>query len=166
MGWPKFIQNSWAATADGGLVLLTYGPSTVNAMPEANSSDKRRHELSVRRTGEAEGVRQQYCRLPARAAHSRLVHQRHHHRQRSRPSPALWQSHSFRLERTWTNGDLVIVNLPMPIQTQTGPRMQRIAIRPAIDGYGSARTGLRLNRHRQIHDHEIPVSPRSLEAKE
>ena len=27
----------------------------------------------------------------------------------------------FRLERTWSNGDSVVVNLQMPIQTQTGP---------------------------------------------
>jgi hypothetical protein len=27
----------------------------------------------------------------------------------------------FRLARTWTNGDLVVVSLPMPIQTQAGP---------------------------------------------
>ena len=27
----------------------------------------------------------------------------------------------FRIQRTWTNGDQVALNLPMPIQTQTGP---------------------------------------------
>lgn len=30
-GWPKFTQNLWYATSDGGLAALVYGPSEVNA---------------------------------------------------------------------------------------------------------------------------------------
>ncbi|MBK1882367.1 glycoside hydrolase family 127 protein [Luteolibacter pohnpeiensis] len=42
MGWPKLLQNSWAATSDGGLAPLVYVPSTVTTTLKSG------HQVTIR----------------------------------------------------------------------------------------------------------------------
>ena len=121
MGWPKYVQNSWAATGDGGLAVLAYGPTVVNAM--AGGTQVKITED----TGYpfAEQVRLRVS--PAKAATFPLVLRIPGWCQRAtvslngRARKALKPGTFFRLDRTWRNGDEVVLNLPMPIQTQSGP---------------------------------------------
>ena len=121
MGWPKLIQNTWAATSDGGLAAMTYGPTVVNTLVAGNQvqitedtsypfeeqvriyisvSNSVAFPLQLRIPG--------WCGNPTVTVNGQL---------QSGVVPATF----LRLSNLWNNGDLVILNFPMPVQTQTGP---------------------------------------------
>ncbi len=121
MGWPKFIANSWAATRDGGLALITYGPTVVNAMAgheqiqitEDTSypfEEQVRLNVSMRRSVAFPLV----LRIPAWCSNAVVTV---NGEAQAGVSPGIF----FRIKRKWHDGDAVIVNLPMPIQTLAGP---------------------------------------------
>lgn len=121
MGWPKFVQNSWAATADGGLAVIAYAPTVVNVL---------RGGQQVQITEDTsypfeEQVRLDVCvsnavafplvlRIPGWCSNATITV---NGQLQSGVAPASF----YRIQRTWTNGDQVAVNLPMPIQELAGP---------------------------------------------
>jgi hypothetical protein len=121
MGWPKYVQNSWAATSDGGLAVIAYGPTIVNAM---------RGGQQVQITEDTgypfeEQVRLNVCvsnavafplvlRIPAWCSNATVT-------VNGQVQSGVVPASFFRLQRTWANGDQVVVSLPMPIQTLAGP---------------------------------------------
>jgi hypothetical protein len=121
MGWPKYIQNSWAATGDGGLALLAYAPTVVNSVVG-------NHQVQIAEdTGYPfeEQVRLQISvsnsvtfpltlRIPGWCSNATITV---NGQLQSGVTPASF----FRIARTWANGDSVVVNLPMPVQTLAGP---------------------------------------------
>jgi hypothetical protein len=117
MGWPKLVQNSWAATADGGLALMAYAPTVVNALAGGQQvqvtedtgypfEDQVRLRVSV--------AFPFVLRIPGWCSNATVT-------VNGQAQSGVLSGSFCRLERTWTNGDLVLVNLPMPIQTQIGP---------------------------------------------
>jgi hypothetical protein len=121
MGWPKYVQNSWAATDDGGLALLAYGPTVVNAMAGGRQVQitedtgypfEEQVRLRVSVAGQAKFPL--VLRIPGWCGDATIT-------VNGRAQSGFKAASFFRLERTWHNGDVVVVDLPMPVQTRTGP---------------------------------------------
>ena len=121
MGWPKYVQNSWAATADGGLALLAYGPTEVNAIAGGKQvqitedtdypfEEQVRLHVSLRDSAHFSV----FLRIPDWCPHPTISINNHLQK-------GLKPGTFFRIERKWRNGDEIVINLPMPIQTRTGP---------------------------------------------
>ncbi len=120
MGWPKYVQNSWAATADGGLALLAYGPTVVNAIAggkpvQITEDTGYPFEEQVRITLFLRDFAQfpLILRIPGWCRNATITV---NNQKQSGLKPASF----FRLERTWHDGDQIVINFPMPIQTRTG----------------------------------------------
>ncbi|MDR3459631.1 MAG: glycoside hydrolase family 127 protein [Verrucomicrobiae bacterium] len=121
MGWPKYVQNSWAATADGGLAALAYGPTVVNALvggqPVQITEDTGypfEEQLRLQISVASPLAFPLALRIPGWCSHAAIT-------VNGQPQTGVQPASFFRLQRTWTNGDTVVINLPMPIQTQPGP---------------------------------------------
>ncbi len=121
MGWPKYVQNSWAATGDGGLALLAYGPTVVNLMLGGQQvqitedtgypfEEQVRLQVSVSNSVAFPWM----LRIPGWCSNATIT-------VNGQAQSGILPASFFRIARTWTNGDLVVANLPMPIQTLTGP---------------------------------------------
>ncbi len=121
MGWPKLTQASWAATPGGGLALMTYAPSEVNAQVAGGVPVRFVEETNypfsetIRLTLDTpQAVRfplslriPAWCKAPVVTVNG----QAHPH-----AAPGTFAV----LEREWKTGDVVTVNLPMTVETVPG----------------------------------------------
>ena len=121
MGWPKFIQNSWAATPDGGLAVIAYGPTVVNARCDGEpvqiteeTGYPFEEQVRLKISAGAAATFPLELRIPGWCSNATVSV---NNQLQGGVAPASF----FRLQRTWNNGDEVVVNLPMPIQTRIGP---------------------------------------------
>jgi hypothetical protein len=121
MGWPKFIENSWTATADGGLAAIAYGPTVVNAsiggglvqITEDTSypfEEQIRLKIATSRSAEFSLV----LRIPGWCGNAAVT-------VNGQAQPNVESGSFYRITRTWSDGDSVAINLPMSIQTLAGP---------------------------------------------
>lgn len=159
-GWPKFVQNMWYATADGGVAALVYGPSSVE-MTVANGVGVRITETTAypmeenisftidytaRRTREA--TFPFHLRIPAWSKHSEIK--------------INGESVEFKadnngivvLNRTWKRGDIISVDFAAEVEVsywyarsaviERGPliyalkmneKKERMEINPKHNGY-------------------------------
>ena len=123
-GWPKFTQNLWYATDDGGLAALLYAPSSVTAVV-AGDVEVRVVEITDYPFGETVSFRielpgenkmatfplrfriPKWCDSPQVKVNGESV------------SPHV-QGGIVRLEREWKTGDSILLHLPMVLKTEEG----------------------------------------------
>ncbi|HEY1789856.1 MAG TPA: beta-L-arabinofuranosidase domain-containing protein [Verrucomicrobiae bacterium] len=121
MGWPKFIQNSWAATTDGGLALIAYGPTMVNALAGDSPvqiteetdypfEEQVRLHINMNKSAKFPLV----LRIPGWCKNAFIS-------VNGQPQSGFSSGSFFRIEHRWANGDIVDIHLPMPLQTLAGP---------------------------------------------
>jgi hypothetical protein len=118
MGWPYFVKNMWAATADRGLAVLSYGPSHLTAnvangvpvtiMESTNYPFEEQVSFMVR-TAAAVAFPLK-LRIPAWAANPAVT-------VNGVLQPGVTPGSFFTVSRTWNNGDAVTVSLPMVMKT-------------------------------------------------
>lgn len=121
MGWPRYVQNSWAATGDGGLAAMAYGPTVVNAMIAGTQvqitedtgypfEEQIRLHLAV---GQPVAFPLK-LRIPGWATNATVI-------VNGQPQTGVVAGTFLTLSNTWQPGDFVAINLPMTLQTETGP---------------------------------------------
>lgn len=116
-GWPKFVQNLWYRSADGGVAALVYGPSELD-IPWTSSRRFRILELThypfsdtIRFVYQGDGGLQVpfHLRIPDWCDSAALM----------QPDHAVQQvagDRIFRIQRTWNPGDTLTLILPMRIR--------------------------------------------------
>lgn len=121
MGWPKYIQHTWEATADGGLAAVAYGPTVVNALAGGQQvaitedtsypfEEQVRLHISVANATSFPLL----LRVPGWCSNATIS-------VNGQLQSGVTADSFYRIERSWTNGDLVTINLPMRVQTTMGP---------------------------------------------
>lgn len=120
-GWPKFVQHLWLATRDGGLAALAYGPSEVTARV-ADGTQVRiveetaypfEEEIRFAIETEAPVSFPLHLRIPSWTPQATIT-------VNGKAWDASESGEVVRIARTWSNGDVVTMQLPMQITAERG----------------------------------------------
>lgn len=120
-GWPYFTENLWMATPDNGLAAVVYAPSIVNAKvgdgTEISIKNKTKYpfddnllfELKMNKSD----VFPLYFRIPSWAKNSEILING------KKINVKAEKGKYLRINRRWSNGDLVNLNLPKKLSLRT-----------------------------------------------
>ena len=119
MGWPYFVKNLWAATADGGIGVIAYGPSQVSVklkgvdvtIGESTNYPFEDHIEFVVTTSQKVSFPFR-LRIPAWAVQPAVTV---HGEQTKTVEPGKYIS----INREWKTGDKVVLQLPMKLKATT-----------------------------------------------
>jgi len=121
MGWPKFVQSSWAATTDKGLAVIAYGPTTVTAKVgdgvEATIQETTDYPFADRIALDVKVAKPVkfplelripgWCKAPVIRVNGEPV---------ANPKPGTFH----RIDRQWKTGDRVEIEFPMEVRVDRG----------------------------------------------
>ena len=111
-GWPKFVSHMWAATRDGGIAALCYGPSSARVLLKGVAvevTEETRYPFDDRvelRVSLDQPIHfPLLLRIPAWCDGARVLSP-------EGPAANAEPAQFFRIDRTWHDGDTVILDLP------------------------------------------------------
>lgn len=116
MGWPYYVKNMWAATADNGLAAMSYGPNTVtakvgNAKTVQINVDTQYpfdETISMTMTMDSEETFPLKLRIPAWCQHPEIEIN-------NVALNNVTAGEFLSIERNWKNGDRITLKFPMHI---------------------------------------------------
>lgn len=121
-GWPKFVQNLWLASVDGGLAALTYGPSVVTAQVAGGVAVSIEEQTDYPFDEAIRFVVRSkktvafplHLRIPgwAKGGGAEI-------RVNGRAGPVAEAGQVTRVQRIWRDGDVVELRLPMEVRLST-----------------------------------------------
>ncbi|HSV13568.1 MAG TPA: beta-L-arabinofuranosidase domain-containing protein, partial [Tepidisphaeraceae bacterium] len=122
-GWPKFVQNSWAATSDNGLAAIAYAPTTVTASVGDGSGATATiveetnypfdDEIRFKITMSAPATFPIALRTPGWCDRASIT-------VNGRSVEAAKPGDFQKITRQWNSGDEIVVKLPMTVRTVSG----------------------------------------------
>lgn len=116
--WPKFVQNLWYATADGGVAAFLYGPSDVQ-LKVGDGVDLKvtettqfpfREEVTFELEPEKETAFPFHLRIPAWTTNSEITIN-------GERWTGMIENRVAKINRSWKNGDIVKLRMPMKVKT-------------------------------------------------
>lgn len=117
-GWPTLVKNLWAATPDGGLAAIAYGPSQVSGPNEVHISEVTDYPFdgTIKLTMNFAADRPKtfplvlrvpgWCDAPAITVNGEAV---------ANVKPGTFH----RIERAWRPNDTIVLDFPMTVRTST-----------------------------------------------
>jgi hypothetical protein len=119
MGWPYFVKNSWAATPEGGLAAMTYGPMEVTAVVAGKTAvkiiedtnypfeEQIRLSLSLDNSVTFPLV----LRIPSWCLQPRI-------RVNGKNMSGLKAGKLVTIDRIWSDGDKIVLDFPMHLSAE------------------------------------------------
>lgn len=120
MGWPKYVQYAWMATAEGGLAAVAHGPTTVStkiggvAVSITQQTDYPFEDTTRFSVEAARPVAfPLLLRIPGWSKSTRA-------RLNGEPIDGVVAGSFLRIEREWQSGDTVTLSFEAPVRVETG----------------------------------------------